>query len=43
MKLGCAIGCFSRPYFEPPYEEGIETIGELGFDGIELIAFAKKD
>lgn len=43
MKLGCAIGCFSRPYFEPPYEEGIKTIGELGFNGIELIAFTKKD
>ena len=39
MKVGAAVGCFTHPHYEPPYEEAVKTIGELGFDGIELIAY----
>ena len=34
MKVGAAVGCFTHPHYEPPYEEAVKTIGELGFDGI---------
>lgn len=43
MKLGCAIGCFSYPHYDPPYENAIRKIGELGFDGLELIVANKED
>lgn len=36
MKIGCAVWNFT-PKFGPPFEEEIEIIGELGFDGCELI------
>jgi len=36
MKLGCAAWCFTKEY-GAPYEEGIRTVGELGFEGFELI------
>jgi sugar phosphate isomerase/epimerase len=43
MKLGCAVGCFTYPHYSAPYERPIQKIGELGFDGIELIAAEKDD
>lgn len=43
MKLGCAVGCFSYPHYNAPYEEPIKTIGELGFEGLELIAAEIQD
>ncbi|BFL48260.1 sugar phosphate isomerase/epimerase family protein [Lactonifactor longoviformis] len=43
MKVGAAVGCFTHPHYEPPYEEAVKMIGELGFDGIELIAYTAED
>ena len=43
MKLGCAVGTFTYPSYAAPYDEAIKTVGELGFDGIELIAFSIDD
>lgn len=37
MKLGCACWTFAKGRFLPPYEPAVETIGDLGFDGIEFI------
>ena len=41
MKLGCAAWCFT-PKYQAPYEKAIETIGRLGFDGVELIVSSKE-
>jgi len=43
MKLGAAVWCFTHPHYEPPYEEAIRTIGSLGVDGIEMIAYTAED
>jgi len=43
MKLGAAVGCFTVNHYAPPYEEAVRTIGEMGFDGLELIAFTAED
>jgi len=43
MKLGCAVGCFTYPSYEAPYEEAIQKIGSLGFQGLELIAYKEED
>ena len=43
MKLGCAVGCFTYPHYDAPYENAVKTIGELGFQGVELIAAQKED
>lgn len=43
MKIGAAVGCFTHPHYEPPYEEAVETIGRMGFDGLELIAYTGRD
>lgn len=37
MKVGCAAWTWTEPAHNPPYEGAIRSIGELGFDGIELI------
>lgn len=37
MKVGCAAWLWTEPAHNPPYEDAIRKIGELGFDGIELI------
>ena len=37
IKIGCAAWTWTEPAHNPPYEEAIKSIGELGFDGIELI------
>ncbi len=37
MKVGCASWTWTEPAHNPPYEDAIKSIGELGFDGIELI------
>lgn len=36
MKLGCAAWCFTEAY-GAPYDTGIKTVGELGYQGFELI------
>ena len=43
MKIGAAVGCFTTEHYAPPYEDAIRTIGEMGFDGLELIAFTSDD
>ena len=43
MMLGAAVGCFTYPHYEPPYEEALRKIGRLGFDSAELIAFTAED
>lgn len=43
MKIGCAVGCFTYPHYNAPYEEAIKKIGELGFEGLELITAEKDD
>ncbi|MDL2205299.1 sugar phosphate isomerase/epimerase [Eubacteriales bacterium OttesenSCG-928-N13] len=43
MKIGAAVGCFTINHYAPPYEEAVKTIGEMGFDGLELIAFTAED
>ena len=37
MKLGCHVSALKNPR-KAPYEEAIERAGQLGFDGVELIA-----
>lgn len=43
MKLGCAIGCFTYPHYSAPYEEPLRRVGEMGFDGVEMIAAELSD
>lgn len=43
MKLGCAVGCFTYPHYNAPYEAAVRQIGELGFDGLELIVAQTPD
>lgn len=43
MKIGAAVGCFTYPHYEPPYEDAIDIIGKMGFDGLELIAYTSED
>lgn len=43
MKVGCAVGCFTFPHYDPPYENAVQKIGELGFDGLEMIVAEKED
>lgn len=43
MKIGCAAWCFTAPHYQAPYENAIHTVGELGFDAIELIAHNQAD
>lgn len=43
MKIGCAVWTFTAPNYNPPYEQAIETIGELGFDAVELILWDPED
>lgn len=43
MKIGCATWTFSAPRYSPPYEHAIDFIGELGFDGVELILHDPSD
>ncbi len=37
MKLGCCTWNFTHPHFEAPYDDGVRTVGELGFQGVEMI------
>lgn len=37
MKIGCAAWIWTEPAHNPPYEDAVRSIGELGFDGMELI------
>jgi sugar phosphate isomerase/epimerase len=43
MKVGCTAWQFTAPHYNPPYEKAIDSVGELGFDGIELILFDPSD
>lgn len=43
MKLGCCTWNFTHPHYEAPYEDAVRAVGELGFQGIEMIVFTKKD
>jgi sugar phosphate isomerase/epimerase len=43
MRLGCTAWAFTAPRYNPPYEAAIATIGELGFDGLELILHDPSD
>jgi sugar phosphate isomerase/epimerase len=37
VKLGCASWTFATGRYEPPYDDAVELIGRLGFEGIEFI------
>lgn len=43
MKIGAAVGCLTHPHYEPPYEEALRTIGRIGFECAELIAYTAED
>jgi sugar phosphate isomerase/epimerase len=43
MKLGCTVGAFAHPHYEPPYEEAIQRIADLGFEGVELMVYREED
>lgn len=43
MKLGCCTWNFTHPHYEAPYEDAVRAIGELGFQGVEMIVFTDKD
>ena len=43
MKLGCAVGCFTYPHYNAPYENAIKKIGDMGFQGVELIVAQNED
>jgi len=42
MKIGCAVWNFAPNKYSPPFEGAIEIIGELGFDGCELIVSSRE-
>src|SRR5579872_6998313 len=43
MKIGCVSWCFHSFAGGTNPEEAIETIGELGFDGTDLIVLGRAD
>jgi sugar phosphate isomerase/epimerase len=43
MKLGCAAWSLTTPGYAAPYEEAIDTIAQLGFEGVELILHSLDD
>src|SRR5579863_8658604 len=43
MKVGCVSWCFHSFAGGTNPEEAVETIGELGFDGVDLIVLARDD
>jgi len=43
MKIGCCCWNFTHPHYEAPYDDAIRTVGELGFEGVEMIVFTKRD
>src|SRR5436190_13643686 len=43
MKIGCVSWCFHSFAGGTNPEEAIDTIGELGFDGTDLIVLAPED
>jgi len=43
MQVGCTAWAFTSPGYSAPYEEAIDTIGRLGFKGVELILFSQQD
>jgi sugar phosphate isomerase/epimerase len=43
MRLGCCVWNFTHPHYAPPYEDAVRAVGELGFDGVEMIVFSRED
>lgn len=43
MKIGCTAWVCTAPRFNPPYEQAMQSIGELGFDGLKLILYDPAD
>lgn len=43
MQVGCTAWAFTSPGYAAPYEDAIDTIGRLGFKGVELILFSEQD
>jgi len=43
MQIGCAAWVFTAPRYNPPYEEAIDAVGEIGFETIELILYHAED
>lgn len=43
MRLGCGAWVYSAPRYQPPYNEAVRIVGEMGFGAVELIAFEEKD
>jgi sugar phosphate isomerase/epimerase len=43
MRLGCCTYIFSSPHYDPPYDESVEIIGEMGFKSLEFIVFRTAD
>jgi sugar phosphate isomerase/epimerase len=43
LVVGCTAWAFTAPRYDPPYEDAIRHIGELGFKGIELILHRPED
>lgn len=43
IKLGCATWSFSKPHYQPPYEDAIRLIHAMGFAGMEMIIFEEAD
>ena len=37
IRVGSVVWLLTEPAHNPPYEDAIKTLGELGFDGVELI------
>lgn len=42
MKIGCGVWSLTGSY-EAPFEEGILSAADLGFEGIELMVYSSKD
>lgn len=43
MKLGCGTWAFSSPHYQPPYDDAIKIIGDMGFKALEMILFEDGD
>lgn len=43
MKIGSVVWNYTSPHYAAPYEEAIDNVARLGFDGIEMMVFSADD
>ena len=43
LKIGCAVWTLMPPPYQPPYEDTLSRIAEMGFDATELYLRSRED